>query len=201
MRLMGLPQPGDSALSAVALMRDFAAVEAFLTDIERLKLVHRKAWVSDLSRRENSAEHSWHLALGLLTLAHELELDIDLNKALVMALIHDTCEIDAGDSPAYGALRPDQHEAELACIDRLAAHPLQFAGRLRELWIEFEAQQSRESRWVKAMDRVMPFIVNLATKGQNWKDQSIRRSQVGEGQPAGAGLRTGDLRVDGEADG
>ncbi|MEJ0099823.1 MAG: HD domain-containing protein [Pseudomonadota bacterium] len=159
-------------------MDKLPAVEAFLTDIERLKLVYRKAYVSDLSRRENSAEHSWHLALGLLTLAHELDLDIDLNKALAMALIHDTCEIDAGDSPVYGPHRVDQHEAELACIDRLASHPLKFARRLRELWLEFEAQQSREARWVKAMDRVMPFMVNLATQGQNWREQSIRRSQV-----------------------
>ena len=160
-------------------MRDrLPAVEAFLIDLERLKLVPRKAYVSDLSRRENSAEHSWHLALGLLTLAHELDLDIDLNKALVMALIHDTCEIDAGDSPVYGPARHDQYQAELACVNRLAAHGLKFGGRLRELWLEYEAQESRESRWVKVLDRVMPFVVNLATQGQNWKDQSIRRSQV-----------------------
>ena len=137
------------------------SVIAFLTELERLKLVDRKAYVSDLSRRENSAEHSWHLALGLLTIAHELDLDIDLHKALVMALIHDACEIDAGDTPVYGPRRPDQHEAEL-----------------HELWIEYEAQESLESRWVKVLDRVMPFIVNLATQGKTWKEQSVSRSQV-----------------------
>jgi putative hydrolases of HD superfamily len=68
------------------------AVVAFLTDLERLKLASRKAYISDPSRRENSAEHSWHLALGLLTIAHELNMPLDLHKALVMALIHDTCE-------------------------------------------------------------------------------------------------------------
>jgi putative hydrolases of HD superfamily len=140
--------------------------------------VSRKAYVSDLSRHENSAEHSWHLAIGLLTIAHELDLDIDLNKALVMALIHDICEIDAGDSPVYGPARHDQYEAELACINRLSAHGVKFGESLRQLWLEYEAQESRESRWVKVMDRVMPFVVNLATQGQNWKDQSIRRSQV-----------------------
>ena len=160
-------------------MRDrLPALAAFLIDIERLKLVPRKAYVSDLSRRENSAEHSWHLSLGLLALSRELDLEIDLNKALVMALIHDTCEIDAGDSPAYGAARPDQYEAELACINRLSSHSVKFAEELRQLWLEYEAQESRESRWVKVLDRVMPFVVNLATQGQNWKDQSIRRSQV-----------------------
>ena len=160
-------------------MRDrLPAVVAFLTDLERLKLVSRKAYVSDLSRRENSAEHSWHLAVGLLTLAHELDLDIDLNKALVMALIHHTCEIAAGDSPVYGPARHDQYEAERACIDRLSSHSVKFGQSLRQLWLEYEAQETRESRWVKVMDRVMPFVVNLATQGQNWKDQSIRRSQV-----------------------
>jgi putative hydrolases of HD superfamily len=160
-------------------MKDnFAAVVAFLTDLERLKLVSRKAYVSDLSRRENSAEHSWHLALGLLTIAHELNLRLDLHKALVMALIHDTCEIDAGDTPVYGASRPDQQEAELRCVQRLASHEVSFGFILRDLWLEYEAQVSLESRWVKVLDRLMPFIVNLATQGQNWKEQSISRSQV-----------------------
>jgi putative hydrolase of HD superfamily len=154
------------------------AVVDFVIDLERLKLVERKACVSDLTRRENSAEHSWHLALGLLTLAHELNLKIDLHKALVMALIHDTCEIDAGDSPAYGADRPDQHEAELRCVQRLAAHDVTFGLQLHDLWNEYEAQVSIESRWVKVLDRLMPFVVNLATRGQNWKEQGISRSQL-----------------------
>jgi putative hydrolases of HD superfamily len=142
-----------------------SALAAFLTDVERLKLVSRKAYVSDLSRRENAAEHSWHLALGLVAIAQELDLKIDLQKALVMALIHDTCEIDAGDTPVYGPDRPEQHDAELRCIQRLAAYGLVFSPTLHELWLEYEAQVSLESRWVKVLDRFMPFIVNLATQG------------------------------------
>jgi 5'-deoxynucleotidase YfbR-like HD superfamily hydrolase len=155
-----------------------SALAAFLTDVERLKLVSRKAYVSDLSRRENAAEHSWHLALGLVAIAQELDLKIDLQKALVMALIHDTCEIDAGDTPVYGPDRPEQHDAELRCIQRLAAYSLVFSPTLHELWLEYEAQVSLESRWVKVLDRFMPFIVNLATQGNNWKEQSVSRSQV-----------------------
>src|ERR1700722_7241206 len=98
------------------MKNNLPAVVAFLTELERLKLVSRKAYVSDLSRRENSAEHGWHLAMGLLVIAHELNLQLDLHKALVMALIHDACEIDAGDTPAYGPVRKDKHEAELKCI-------------------------------------------------------------------------------------
>ncbi len=151
---------------------------AFLIDAERLKLVERRAYVSDLSRRENSAEHSWHLALGLLTLARELDLDIDLPKALTMAIIHDVCEIDAGDTPAYGAARSDQHEAERRCVERLAGYGLRFGAELRALWLEYEAQETRESRWVKVLDRVMPFVVNLACEGRNWLDQSVTRTQL-----------------------
>jgi len=154
------------------------AIAAFLIDTERLKLVERRAYVSNLSRRENSAEHSWHLALGLLTLARELHLDIDLPRALTMAIIHDVCEIDAGDTPAYGPARTDQHEAERNCVERLAGYGLEFGAELRELWLEYEAQETRESRWVKVLDRVMPFIVNLACQGRNWVEQSVSRSQV-----------------------
>jgi 5'-deoxynucleotidase YfbR-like HD superfamily hydrolase len=166
-------------MTEVDVMTDrISTLVAFLTDVERLKLVKRKAYVSDTSRRENSAEHSWHLSLGLVAVAQELNVKIDLHKALVMALIHDVCEIDAGDTPAFGPQRPDQHEAELRCIERLAEYDLQFAPSIRELWLEYEAQESVESRWVKVMDRVMPFIVNLATEGVNWKEQSVTRSQV-----------------------
>jgi putative hydrolases of HD superfamily len=168
--------PEDQYLGAMT--DTISVLVAFLTDAERLKLVKRKAYISDMSRRENSAEHSWHLTLGLLVVAQQLDLKIDLHKALVMALIHDVCEIDAGDTPAFGPQRPDQHEAELRCIERLAGYDLKFAPSIRELWLEYEAQESVESRWVKVMDRVMPFIVNLATQGVNWKEQSVSRSQV-----------------------
>jgi putative hydrolase of HD superfamily len=167
----------DSAIVRRMTQR-ISAVAAFLTDIERLKLVERRAYVSGMSRRENSAEHSWHLALGLVAIAHELNLKIDLHKALVMALIHDICEIDAGDTPVYGPARPDQHDAELRCIQRLAECGIGFGATLRELWLEYEAQVSLESRWVKVLDRFMPFIVNLATQGTNWKEQSVSRTQL-----------------------
>ncbi len=153
-------------------------IVAFLTDAERLKLVTRRAYVSDLSRHESSAEHSWHLTLGLLTVAREMDLDIDVPKALIMALIHDVCEIDAGDTPIYGPARADQHDAERKCIERLAGYGLKFGPELRALWLEYEAQETRESRWVKVLDRLMPFLVNLATEGKTWRDQSVARSQV-----------------------
>jgi putative hydrolase of HD superfamily len=176
--LLGNATPRRSTSSFGVMTERISAVVAFLTDVERLKLVKRRAYVSDISRPENAAEHSWHLALGLVAIAQELNLEIDLHKALVMALIHDTCEIDAGDTPAYGPERPDQHEAELCCIQRLAACGIEFGPTLRDLWLEYEAQVSLESRWVKVLDRFMPFVVNLATQGTNWREQSVSRSQV-----------------------
>ena len=149
----------------------------FLAEADRLKQVTRASYVGGASRQENSAEHSWHLALGLLVLARELEIDIDLPKALAMALIHDLCEIDAGDTPIY-SVRPDQHEAERRCIERLAGCGLKFGAELRELWLEYEAQITHESRWVKVMDRLLPFISNLTTEGRSWRERSIARSQV-----------------------
>lgn len=154
------------------------SILAFLADIERLKLVHRRAYLSDLSRHENSAEHSWHLAVGLLTVARELDLTIDVAKALRMALVHDICEIDAGDISIYDPGRADKSAAEQACIERIANYDVVFAAELKDLWLEYEAQETVESRWVKVLDRFMPFITNLITNGQTWRDQNISRSQV-----------------------
>lgn len=158
--------------------KHLSKVAAFLADAGRLKLIQRRAYVGDLSRRENSAEHSWHLALGLLTIARELELDIDLPKALMMSIVHDLCEIDAGDTPVYGAARRDQHEAEQRCVERLAGYDVKFGAELRDLWMEYEAQETRESRWVRVLDRLMPFLVNLSTEGKSWREQAVSRSQV-----------------------
>jgi putative hydrolase of HD superfamily len=156
----------------------FDGIAAFLVDLEKLKQVTRTAYVSDLSRHENSAEHSWHLAMGLLTLARELDLQIDVSRAVLMALAHDVCEIDAGDVSVYDPEHSWKAEHERACLDRLAGQGLKWGAEIRELWLEYETQATAESRWVKVMDRVMPFLVNLATEGRAWRDRGISRSQV-----------------------
>jgi putative hydrolase of HD superfamily len=157
---------------------NFDTLLAFLADIERLKLVQRRAWLSDLSRHENSAEHSWHMAVGLLTVARELNLEIDLPKALRMALVHDICEVDAGDISVYDPGRDAKAALERACIERMATYDLAFAPELQALWEEYEAQETLESRWVKVLDRLMPFLTNLMTSGATWREQGIARSQV-----------------------
>lgn len=154
------------------------SIAAFLTELEKLKRVERTAYVSGTSRHENSAEHSWHLALGLLTLARELDLPIDVPRALLMALVHDVCEIDAGDISIYDPGRAQKASQERACLERLAGMGPRFAQDLLALWEEYEAQETPESRWVRVLDRVMPFLVNLASEGRAWRDRGISRSQV-----------------------
>jgi 5'-deoxynucleotidase YfbR-like HD superfamily hydrolase len=96
-----------------------------------------------------------------------------------MALIHDLCEIDAGDVSVYDSVaRAAKAQAERDCISRLAASGLAIGPEIEALWLEYEAQQSVESRWVRVLDRLMPFVVNLSNGGQAWKDRSITRSQV-----------------------
>lgn len=150
----------------------------FLTELEKLKLVSRRSYVSDFSRRENSAEHSWHLAIGLLTVARELDLDINLLKTLRLALVHDVCEIDDGDVSIFSPLHSEKAACERRCMERLSGYEVVFGAEMIDLWNEYEAQQTLESRWVKVLDRLMPFIVNLATEGRTWKEQGVTRSQV-----------------------
>jgi len=150
----------------------------FLMELEKLKLVTRQSYVSDFSRRENSAEHSWHLAMGLLTVARELDLDIDLLKTLRLALVHDVCEIDGGDVSIFSPLHSDKAVGEQRCMERLSRYQVVFGAEMIDLWNEYEAQQTVESRWVKVLDRLMPFIINLATEGRTWKEQGVTRSQV-----------------------
>lgn len=154
------------------------ALAAFLTEAEKLKGVSRTAYVSGQDRHENSAEHSWHLALALLALGRERDLRIDLHHAVTMALVHDLCEIDAGDISVYDPGRADKADAERACIARLAALGPAFSLEVQDLWREYEAQETRESRWVRVLDRFLPFLVNLATEGRAWRDRGISRSQV-----------------------
>jgi putative hydrolase of HD superfamily len=154
------------------------AIASFLTEAEKLKCVTRTAYVSDQTRHENSAEHSWHLALALFALARERDLGIDLHRAVTMALAHDLCEIDAGDVSVYDPGRAGKTDAERACVARLAALGPAFGREVQDLWREYEVQETRESRWVRVLDRFLPFLVNLATEGRAWRDRGISRSQV-----------------------
>ena len=151
----------------------------FLLELDKLKSVKRRSYITDLSRNENSAEHSWHLAIAILTLNDEMKLDIDVNKAIKMALVHDICEIGAGDVSVYAPERPKQEAKERKYIDELSANtPLKFVHEIKTLWEEFEEQSTKESRWVKIIDRILPLMLKRKTEGKSWIEQSITKSQV-----------------------
>jgi putative hydrolase of HD superfamily len=153
---------------------------AFLREIDRLKGVVRQTLLLDGSRRENSAEHSWHLAVMALVLAEYAAEPVDLGRVLAMLLVHDLVEVDAGDTFAYDpeAAR-DKAEREQTAARRLfGLLPPEQGDRLRGLWEEFESGRTPEARFAAALDRLQPLIHNYYTAGASWRRHGVTREQV-----------------------
>jgi putative hydrolase of HD superfamily len=153
----------------------------FLLEIDRLKHIFRQTLLLDRSRRENSVEHSWHIAVSAMLFAEHAAGDgVELSRVIRMLLLHDIVEIDAGDTYCYDEQgKLDQHARELRAADRLfgiLAEPQ--AAEFRALWDEFEAAETAEARFAHAMDRFQAFLHNYATEGQVWREHGIRRAQV-----------------------
>lgn len=153
---------------------------AFILEIDRLKTILRQTLLMDSSRRENSAEHSWHLAMMALTLAEYAPPGTDIVRALKQLLIHDLVEIDAGDTFCYdSAGNADKAEREQQAAERIfGLLPVEQRDELRALWDEFEAQQTPTARFAAALDRIQPLLHNQQTAGGTWKQHSISRAQV-----------------------
>ena len=147
-------------------------------EMDGLKGVNRHSKIADGSRRENSAEHSWHLAMALMALAPRLPGEVNLNHAIRLALAHDVCEIGAGDLCAYSAARSDHSEEERAYLQDLKSRHGDFGGEMLALWQEYEAQTTLESRWVKVVDQLLPFLLNLANNGETWQARGISAADV-----------------------
>jgi len=150
-------------------------------EMDKLKQVYRRTYVAAdtaAPRRENSAEHSWHLAIALLSLRERFDPAVDWYKTLKMALVHDICEIGPGDISVFDTQREHKAVQEHAYLKDLAATSPEFGGEILLLWREYEAQQTLESHWVKIVDRLLPFMMNLNTAGLAWREQGIYRSQV-----------------------
>ena len=153
----------------------------FVTEAGLLKRVLRQTMLTDPARRENSAEHSWHLAVMALALAEYAPPGTDLGRVIAMLLLHDLVEIDAGDLFAYAG--PDQQQrqeaAERAAADRLfALLPAGQAAGTRELWDEFEERRSPEARFARALDRLQPMLANMQAGGGTWAEHGITADQV-----------------------
>ncbi|HTQ80645.1 MAG TPA: HD domain-containing protein [Thermoanaerobaculia bacterium] len=165
----------------------------FILEIDRLKAVERRSWLLHTERKENSAEHSWHLAVMALVLAEHSPEPVDLPRVLELVLVHDLVEIDAGDTFLYDSARQaEKAERERQAADRLfALLPADQGSRLRARWEEFEARRTPEARFANALDRLMPVLHNLYGKGRGWREHGVTAGRVlatnetllGEGAP------------------
>jgi putative hydrolases of HD superfamily len=153
---------------------------AFSRELDKLKGILRQSMLMDASRRENSAEHSWHLATLAILLLEHVEETIDLIRVLKMLLVHDVVEIDAGDTFAYDTVNiATQSEREQRAAERLFGLLPDEQGReLHALWEEFEHRQSPESKYANALDRLQPIMQNFYSGGQSWKKHGVTRAQV-----------------------
>jgi putative hydrolase of HD superfamily len=153
---------------------------AFLLEADRLKQVERQTRIVGDVRRENSAEHSWHLALFALVLAEHADEPVDLGRVLAMLLLHDLVEVDAGDTFIYDEDGlASKAEREHAAADRLfGLLPADQAGRLRSLWEEFEERQTADARFAGALDRLQPVLLNHANDGGGWREHGVEASRV-----------------------
>lgn len=165
---------------------------AFVREVDALKSISRQTWLLNQHRKENDAEHSWHITVMALLLQEYAPTEIDVPRVLHMMLIHDLVEIDAGDVLVYDeAARAAQHERERAAAERIfGILPADQAASWRAVWDEFEARETPEARYARALDRLQPLLHNLFTEGRAWREHGIRHEQViatnagiGEGAP------------------
>ncbi len=153
---------------------------AFLTEVDKLKSTLRATTLCDGSRRENSGEHSWHIALYAMVMAEHAKRPVRIDRVIKMLLIHDIVEIDAGDNPIHGNHDP----AETAAIEQAAADrifgllPKDQATAFRALWNEFEAAETDDAIFAKSIDRVQPVVANLETGGGTWPEYKVTAEQL-----------------------
>lgn len=175
------PQEPDGIPTEGIPTEGMTAALAFFLEADRLKSVERRNRLADGSRCENTAEHSWHLGIGALIFAPYASEPIDVATAVAMALVHDIVEIDAGDTFAYdeAAEAATKQAREEAAADRLfAILPAETGRRFRELWDEYERGDTAEARFVMAIDRLAPMMLNLAEGASTWREHGINRSRV-----------------------
>ena len=157
---------------------------AFLMEADKLKQVIRATTLADGSRRENSGEHSWHLALYALVLADQASTGVNIDRVVKMLILHDLVEIDTGDVPihsgdgtAHGSA--DVVAAEARAADRLfGLLPADISAELRALWEEFEAADTPDAVFAKSLDRVQPVLQNIASGGGSWTEYNVTAEQV-----------------------
>ena len=153
---------------------------AFCREIDKEKFIGRQTWLTGATRKENDAEHAWHMAVMTVLLSEYANEEINVLRTMTMLLIHDLVEIYAGDTYAYDEEgKKTQKRRELAAADRLFQMlPEDQEKKFREIWEEFEAENTPESRFARTMDNLQPMMLNAATDGKSWADRGIRLSQI-----------------------
>lgn len=152
----------------------------FITEIDKLKHILRQSVLIDDRRRENDAEHSWHLAVMTMLLSEYVKEEIDLLRVMKMVLIHDIVEIDAGDTFAYDeAGYEDKNEREKQAAERIFnILPADQAEKINDLWLEFEAKETPEARYAASLDRLQPLLLNYNSEGHTWKMPGVNSEKV-----------------------
>ncbi|ASM97358.1 HD domain-containing protein [Vibrio vulnificus] len=154
---------------------------ALLMELDKLKSVLRRTRVKSADKRlENSAEHSWHVALMALLMEEHANESVNICRVVKMLLLHDVVEIDAGDTFVYDAVASKQQaEKELAAAQRLFGMlPADQGEELLQLWLEFEAAQTADAKFGKALDRIIPMLLNYHNQGQSWQEHGVTRQQA-----------------------
>jgi putative hydrolases of HD superfamily len=153
---------------------------ALVVEVDRLKRVLRRTVITDASRHENSAEHSWHLALAAMLLAEHASAEVEIERVIRMVIVHDLVEIDAGDTFAYDvAANLGRVEREQLAADRLfGLLPDEQGAATRALWDEFEEGRTATARFAIALDRLQPLLLNDVADGGSWRTHGVTRSQV-----------------------
>jgi len=153
---------------------------AFLMEIDKVKNIFRQTYLADGKRKENDAEHSWHLAIAAFLLKEYVAEDVDVMKVMIMVLIHDLVEIDAGDTYAYDAEGAKTKRArEVAAADRIFGMlPEDQGGYFRELWDEFEAYESDDAKFAHLLDNFQPLLLNHESNGKSWTEHHVKKSQI-----------------------
>ena len=152
----------------------------FIREVDKIKQIFRQSYICDGSRKENDAEHSWHLALMAVILSEYANEEIDVLKVISMVLVHDIVEIDAGDTYAYYSVGNEtKRERELSAAERIFnILPKDQALYMRSLWDEFEERVTPEAKFANMLDRVQPLTLNDASEGKAWTEHNVKLSQV-----------------------